>query len=214
MGAQSNSHQRYLISLILLVITVLISNSNQEKLISPTQFRYSRLASDENDGFLPIVQPSEMVKTIPITSNNKEISDDRPVASMPAIKENPNNRNDVNGASEESITNDANEEQSITIRLQDVRNLLTEFLQEENNKAKGSIVKRSTDGQRAFITDVLLNEEFINRVKKFTEKYIFQAGSGSTYQSVLPHTGRFFLFKGSYINPKNRFISLRLLAQK
>lgn len=201
MGAQSNSHQRYLVSLILIVITVLISNSNQEKLISPTQFRYSRLASDENDGFVPIAKPAEMVKTIPITSNNNDISDKRPVASMPVIKENPNNRNDENGASEENIKNDSNEERSITIPLQDIRNLLTEYFQQENNKAKGSIVKRSADGQRAFITDLLLNEEFIDRVKQFTQKYIFQAESGSEYQSVVPHTGRFFLFKGSHINP-------------
>lgn len=198
MDAQSNSHQRYLVSLILIVITVFISNSNQEKLISPSQFRYSRLANDDNDGFVPIVQPTEMVETIPISSNNNEMPDKRPVASMPVIKENPNNRNDENVASEENVTNDANDERRITIRLQDVRNLLTEYLQEENNKAKGSIVKRSADGQRAFITDLLLNEEFMDRVKKFTEKYIFEAGSGSSYQSVVPHTGRLFLFKGSY----------------
>lgn len=202
MGSQSNSHQRHLVSLILIVITMLISNSNQEKLISPTQFRYSRLASDENDVFLPIVQPAEMVKTIPITSsnsnNNNDISDKKSVSSMPVIKENPNNRNDENVVSEQNSQNDADEERSITIRLQGVRNLLTAFLQEENNNAKGSIVKRSADSQRAFITDLLLNEEFINRVKKFTEKYIFQAGSGSAFQNVLPHAGRFFLFKGSY----------------
>lgn len=205
MGVQSNSYQRYLVSLILIVITVLISNTNQEKLISPTQFWYSRLASDENDGFVSIIQPSEMVKTIPITSNSKVISEEIPVSSMPVIKENPNNRNDVNGESEERITNDANDERSITIRLQDVQNLLTEYLQEENNKAKGSIVKRSADGQR-FISDLLLNDEFINRVKKFTEKYIFQAGSGSAYQSLIPHTGRLFLFKGSYINLKKAIL--------
>lgn len=206
MGTQSNSHQRYLVSLILIVITVLISNSNQEKLLNPTQFlRYSRLAIDEN------VQPTEIVKTIPITSKNNDIPDKKPtVSSMPVIKE---NRNDENVANEKNITNKSNEKRSITIRLQDVRNLLTEFLQEKNNKTKGSIVKRSADSQRALITDLILNEEFINRVKQFTEKYIFQAGSGSAFQSLVPHSGRFFLFKGSYINAKkNHFISLQLLA--
>lgn len=188
----SINYQRYLVSLLLL-ITVLISTSNQQKLISSIQPRYSRLVSNENDdGFVPIVRPAEMDKTIQSSNRFNEKTVSPVIKQIDKRIDNENSKND---------------ERSISIRLRDVQNLLAEFLKENKEEEEGRrnddngsvLVKRSTDEQRAYITDLLFNEKLINRVKKFTEKYIFEAASGSAgtaLNNVIPGGGRVFLFKG------------------
>lgn len=92
--------------------------------------------------------------------------------------------------------NDVNEQRSITIRLEDLQDFLKEFMKDDA-KEKENALERQTGEARAFINDILFNEKFIRRVKKFTEKYIFDAGSASsTLNSVIPSAGRVFFFKG------------------
>lgn len=92
--------------------------------------------------------------------------------------------------------NGVNEQRSITIRLDDLQELLTELMKVDAKDMDNSVEKRA-ESERAFITDLLFNEKFIRRVKKFTEKYIFQAGSASSaLNNAIPSDGRVFFFKG------------------
>lgn len=92
--------------------------------------------------------------------------------------------------------NDVNEQRSITIRLEDLHDFLQEFMKDDAMEQDNSLGRQSGDA-RAFITDLLFNEKLIRRVKKFTEKYIFNVGSASsTLNSVIPSAGRVFFFKG------------------
>lgn len=105
----------------------------------------------------------------------------------------------------ESITDDlrpvdnenyVNEQKSITIRLEDLHDFLKEFMKDNAKDQENSLEQQSGDA-RAFITDILFNEKFIRRVKKFTEKYIFNVGSASSsLDSIVPSAGRVFFFKG------------------
>lgn len=197
---QSINYQRYLVSLLLLIIG-LISNSNQQKLINSGQPRYSRLISDDYSGFVPIVQPPKMLEPISkysnLNDNESSFSEETvPSTSSSSSSMIPANDENVINATASTKNDTTNEERGLTIRLRDVQNLLIELLKDEQNTDNG-LVKRSTnDQQRAFITDILFNENFVNRVKKFTEKYIFQAASGSSLDNVIPSAGRVFFFKG------------------
>lgn len=93
-------------------------------------------------------------------------------------------------------SNGVNEERSITVRLDDLQELLKELMKVDAKDMDNSVEKRA-ESERAFITDLLFNEKFIRRVKKFTEKYIFQAGSASSaLNNAIPSDGRVFFFKG------------------
>lgn len=174
MWTKNSDYQRFLTSIFLLIV-VFVANSNQQKLISSKITSVAQLVNNQN-----ATKTKEVIKN---ESNNFGERLDESTTTLP-------DRNS------EEEPEKSGETDSITIRLKDVQNMLEDFLNEEKLEANdGPLQKRSTD-QRAYVTDLLFNDKFVKRVKKFTEKYIFQAASGSALNHVLPTAGRVFLFKG------------------
>lgn len=191
--------QQYILSVLLLII-VLASNSSQHKLFSsPRPFQpYSKAVDNDQDGFMPIVPPTVYkpaaapVTATDITKHDEPVTILKPTA---VIKE-ADRRIDTDEPDdrENEESNDKQALRSINHSIQELQEMTMDFL--AIIKQNSGIQKRSADQQRNFITDYLFNDQVINRVKKFTEKYIFQAASGSALQNIVPVGGRLFFFKG------------------
>lgn len=222
--------RQYTLSVLLLII-ILASNSSQQKLFSsprPFQQRYSKAEGVGQDGFMPIVPPTEYkppAKPIETTEYKTTVKQNEykttvaPVATTEATKyDAPSTKWEPTIPKLESIksesmaiaeaerrintdeaekTNEREAMRSINDSIQELQEMTMDFL--AIIKQNG-IQKRSVDQQRNFITDYLFNDQVINRVKKFTEKYIFQAASGSALQNIVPAGGRLFFFKGNCCN--------------
>lgn len=194
--------RQYTLSILLLLI-VLVSKSCQHKLISePQPFqRFSKSVGEDKDGFKPIVPPTDH-KSISTTSAPEAVTQktEQPIIeSKPTAIAQINRRIDSDVDNLDDKTEDEKERRelrSIDLSLQKLQEMTMDFLAIIGQSNDGTIQKRSINEQRAFITDLLFNEKVINRVKKFTEKYIFQAASGSSLQDLVPAGGRLFLFKG------------------
>lgn len=188
MRFKSVNWRRYAIPIVWLVI-VLASKTSQHTVSSAAQpfQRYSKAVDDDQGGFVPIVKPTDY-QPVESTPNpiQKSVQPNQVTESTEMIEGTDDQR-------------ELSEVRSLNLNLEELQNVLWEYLvveSLENLNGKGTIQKRSAE-QRAFITDLLFNEKLINRVKAFTEKYIFQAASGSSFQDVLPAGGRLFLFKGN-----------------
>lgn len=198
---------------ILFLIAGLASISNQQKLISsPRSFqKYSKAVGEENDGFVPITTRTEYKPaSAPFIATPSAplfaLKHAKPYTELSSVTPQTDRRIDDTDESQETDDENVNHEKnendereairSINHSLQELEEMTMDFLTiiKQNNKG---IQKRSTDQTRSFITDYLLNENVINRVKKFTEKYILSAASGSALQNIVPADGRLFLFKGS-----------------
>lgn len=193
--------RQYTLSILLLII-VLASNSSQHKLIgSPRPFqRYSKAVGTEQDGFLPIVPPTEYkpaatpaapssVSATDVTKHDESVTTMKAAEAVEADRRIDNDET----TDEKKDENDTQAIRSINHSIQELRDMTMDFL---SIIKQNGIQKRSTDQQRNFITDYLLSDQVINRVKKFTEKYIFQTGSSSAFQNIVPAGGRLFFFKG------------------
>lgn len=189
--------RQYTLSILLLII-VLASNSSQHKLIgSPQPFqRYSKAVGNDQDGFMPIVSTTKYkpaatpaapsyVSATDVTKHEESVTT---IKSSEPVK--TEKRIDTDETTDE---NDTEAIRNINHSIQELREMTIDFL---SIIKQNGIQKRSTDQQRNFITDYLLSDQVINRVKKFTEKYIFQTGSSSALQSIVPAGGRLFFFKG------------------
>lgn len=195
--------QQYTLSILLLMI-VLVSNSSQHKIISKPQ-PFSKSVGDDKDGFIPIISPTNYkpisTTSIPepvIQKNEHTITDTKPTAIAQIQKQIDTNEDDLNDKNEDEVEKLQEQEEirSIKLSLQELNEMVIDFLAIVGQSNDGTIQKRSINDQRAYITDLLFNENVINGVKKFTEKYIFQAASGSALQNLVPAGGRLFLFKG------------------
>lgn len=173
------NYQRYLISILLLVI-IFISNTNQEKFVSSSSVKYSPAANDDDDGFVPMTHMSYNAKTYANNNNNR--MDIKRSTTTTDMKQ-TNQLND----------GEANEQRSINIRLKDLQNLLGQLIADEKIKMDDLAVENSGGDRRAITTNLLFNEKFIERVKNFAERYIFQDRAST---GVASQTGRLFLFKG------------------
>lgn len=205
--------QQYILSVLLLII-VLASNSSQQKLFSsprPFQTRYSKAVDNDQEGFMPIIPPTEYkptaaaaaapVTATDITKHDEPVTILKPMAIMEADRRIDTDEIDETDESVDREGEESNDEEafrSINHSIQELQEMTTDFL--AIIKQNSGIQKRSTDQQRNFITDYLFNDQVINRVKKFTEKYIFQAASGSAIQNIVPAGGRLFFFKGITTN--------------
>lgn len=143
---------------------------------------FSSLNNNTDDGFVPIADPSFRKENTISQNIQNENSNEKKVAAT-----------DINKHDNDNVEIG---HRSVTIRLKDLHNFLKEFMIESDHDSKENTLQKRSIDQRAFITDLLFNENFINRVKKFTEKYIFQAASGSAFNNVIPSAGRVFFFKG------------------
>lgn len=194
--------RQYILSVLLLII-VLASNSSQQKLFSsPRPFqRFSKVVGTDEDGFMPMAVPTAYK---PLTKQTEYQAVDTPLATTVATQNDEpltelksTAKVAANRRFNTDVTANTNEREairSINHSIQELQEMTLDFLTiiKQNN----GIQKRAADQQRNFITDYLFNDEVINRVKKFTEKYIFQAASGSALQNIVPAGGRLFFFKG------------------
>lgn len=185
---------------ILLLIIVLASHSSQHKLLNAPQQpfnRFSKAVGGDTDGFIPIVAPTDYRPNAIATAAPVIQTNENPVTQSSATTMAPADRRidyqeDFNNESED----EKEQVRSINVSLQELEEVVWDFLAVAGQANEGSIQKRSIDDQRALITDLLFNDNVINTVKKFAEKYIFQAASGSALQNFMPAGGRLFLFKG------------------
>ena len=193
--------RQYTLSILLLII-VLASNSSQHKLIgSPRPFqRYSKAVGIDQNGFMPIVPSTEYrPEATPAAPSSVSATDvtkhEEPVTTVKSAEVvEAERRIDTEETTDETKDeSDTEALRSINHGIQELREMTLDFL---TIIKQNGIQKRSTDQQRNFITDYLLSDQVINRVKKFTEKYIFQTGSSSALQNIVPAGGRLFFFKG------------------
>lgn len=192
--------RQYSLSILLLII-VLASSSSQHTLIgSPQPFqRYSKAVGNDHDGFMPIVPPTQYkpaaTPAAPSSASATDVTNrEESVTTMMAAEAvEAERRTDTDAMTERKDESDTEAIRSIDHSIKELREMTMDFLAIIR---QNGIQKRSTDQQRNFITDYLLSDQVINRVKKFTEKYIFQTGGSSALQSIVPAGGRLFFFKG------------------
>lgn len=187
-----SSWQQYAYS-ILLLISIFVSHSSQQQPINqPRPFqRSSKAVGEDVNGFKPIGAPLQYIQTAPVEVKHQNVqfsqtkSTPEPIPTTTAIAQ-----------IDKTIDKTKNtEKRSIRISFEDLENLAWAFVGDAFRTGNGAIQKRSID-QRALLTDLFFNQDIIGRVKKFTEKYIFQAASASSFKDLLPTSGRLFLFKG------------------
>lgn len=86
---------------------------------------------------------------------------------------------------------DDGQQQSFSIRLRDLQNLIGQLVDDEQTKIESDGIA-GLPNRRALNTNALFNDEIIERVKRFAERYIFQDAAANALQT----SGRVFLFKG------------------
>lgn len=94
---------------------------------------------------------------------------------------------------------DDGQQRSFSIRLRDLQNFIGQLVDDEQMKMENdAIATVGMPNRRALTTNLLFNDQIIERVKRFTERYIFQEGTANALQT----SGRVFLFKGlhQYMN--------------
>lgn len=182
-----NKWQQYAYS-ILLLISVLVTSSNQQKPINqPQPFqRYSKAVGDNDEGFQPIAAPLTLKHQAPeaLTTRNHQLQL-TPSAIAPIDKPIDKRENE-------------NRQDRSNQLVADLEDLMWAIVRDDIRNGNGAIQKRSVEPRG--ITDLLFNQDVISRVKKFTEKYIFQAAGASAFKDILPNSGRLFLFKGKMSN--------------
>lgn len=190
-----NSWQQYAYT-ILLLICVLVSNSSQQIQINkPQPFqRHSKAVGDNVDGFQPIVAPVNQIKSTlpPAKSVDDANQNDKQLSETTTKSSNPTATNPT--AIAQVDQNERIEKRSINIRFDDLERLAWLFVREVSRSGNGAIQKRSTEPRA--LTDLIFGSDVLKRVKKFTEKYIFEAAGASALKDILPNSGRLFLFKG------------------
>lgn len=184
---------------ILLLIIVLASHSSQHKLPNAPQpaSRFSKAVSEDTDGFMPISAPTDYrpptTNVAPIIQSNESPATESTTTTIAEADRRIDTHENFNREGDD----EKEQVRSINVSLQELEDVVWDFLAIASQASDESIIqKRSIDEQRAYITDLLFNENVINTVKKFAEKYIFQAASGSALQNFMPAGGRLFLFKG------------------
>lgn len=90
---------------------------------------------------------------------------------------------------------DDGQQQSFSIRLRDLQNLIGQLADGEQTKIENDAFA-GIPNRRALNTNPLFNDEIIERVKRFAERYIFQDATANALQT----SGRVFLFKGLHNN--------------
>lgn len=89
---------------------------------------------------------------------------------------------------------DGGQQRSFSIRLRDLQNFIGHLVDNEQMKIENDAI--ATVGQipnrRALSTNLLFNEQIVERVRRFAERYIFQDAAANAMQT----SGRVFLFKG------------------
>lgn len=89
---------------------------------------------------------------------------------------------------------DDGQQRSFSIRLRDLQNFIGHLVDNEQMKMENDAI--ATVGQmpnrRALSTNFLFNDQIVERVKRFAERYIFQDAAANALQT----SGRVFLFKG------------------
>lgn len=86
---------------------------------------------------------------------------------------------------------DDGQQQSFSIRLRDLQSLIGHLVDDEQTKIESDAIA-GMPIRRALNTNPFFNDEFIERVKRFAERYIFQDAAANALQT----SGRVFLFKG------------------
>lgn len=88
---------------------------------------------------------------------------------------------------------DDGQQRSFSIRLRDLQNLIGNLVDDEQMKMeRDGITSAGMQNRRALSTNLLFNDQFIERIKQFAERYIFRDAATNALQT----SGRVFLFKG------------------
>lgn len=99
-----------------------------------------------------------------------------------------------------------NSMRSFSIRLRDLQSFIGNLIDDEQLKLENdAIATAGMTNRRALSTNLLFNDQIIERVKKFAERFIFQDAASNAVQS----SGKVFLFKGwsCFFIPPQIFIS-------
>lgn len=174
---------RYLIS-IFVVITVLISKSSQKKFSSPPLDVQYSVAVNNNDGsgFVPITHMRLNAKAVaPMTMHNDSDNVDSAKESKILVDKKTTEWN-------EDVSND---QQSISIRLRDLQSALVQLIAEKRINLEPNEIE--SNNRCAYSTDLIFNDQFIEQVKRFSDRYIFEDKESTGATS----SGRVFLFKGN-----------------
>lgn len=88
---------------------------------------------------------------------------------------------------------DDGQQRNFRIRLRDLQGFIGQLVDDEQMKMENdAIATVGMSNRRALNTNLLFNDQVIERVKQFAERYIFQHGTTNALQA----SGRVFLFKG------------------
>lgn len=106
----------------------------------------------------------------------------------------------------ETLTDlDDSEQRSFSIRLRDLQSFISHLVDDEQMKIENDAISTvGSSNRRALSTNLLFNDQIIERVKRFAERYIFHDAAAN----ALKTSGRVFLFKGLHQwirNAKNGF---------
>lgn len=173
--------RRYTHSVLLLLLVAFVSNSNQQKHINtpqqPQPFRYAKSVSENRDNVVSITLPT----------NHKRNPDNAVGDNLPRTDASNEQRSLATVTSHVKKS----EVRSIDFSIRELQNLLSELMIVERQTHNGA-QKRSIDVP-SFITDLVFNGKFFNRIQKFTERYIMPT---DIIKNLVPTGARLFLFKG------------------
>lgn len=97
----------------------------------------------------------------------------------------------INKRPEASNEFDDGQQRSFSIRLRDLQGFIGQLVDNEQRKMENDAITTvgSMPNRRSMSTNLLFNDQILERVRRFAERYFFREGALST-------SGRVFLFKG------------------
>lgn len=91
---------------------------------------------------------------------------------------------------------DDGQQRSFSIRLRDLQGFIGQLVDDEQMKMEKDAIATvgSMPNRRSMSANLLFNDQILDRVRRFAERYFFQEGA----VNALSTSGRVFLFKGEH----------------
>lgn len=204
-------NQRHLISFVVCFMTIQISSSltsaaaTHDKHINSLKWKQSSQIKSSNLDFIPISSSNDIFVNPLDVKRNVAKADDGAERNVAETSKNKFSNNISSSDSDSSSSsrnskrnNNNNSHQSISIRLKDLQQLMTQLLIDRANAEKMSNVYDSdnavAESRRSYDQEVMVSDRILEPLRRLAEQFIFEGSSGSG--TAVKPTGRFFLFRG------------------
>lgn len=193
-------YHRQLISLLVCFTTLLISTTNQEKHTNALKWKQSSQIKNNNLDFMQISSSNEVyVNSLDVKrgAQNDKLADIAEPISSSSSSSGSSSKSSSSSSSSSNINNNSHE--SISIRLKDLQQLMTQMLIDKVNSEKLTKDDEVNDplgeNQQRYNNNLMVSDRILERLRTLAEQFIFE-GSSSSSSSDVKSTGRVFLFKG------------------